>query len=101
MLPDDFEHCLVWKSLFVITELHGNIHAGKYCGLSGGALRATFNSQTGVSRNNNAIEDRHWLFILKNGVRFGFSPTIERVEGSAGTNSQSINEEQQQGHRFG
>ena len=93
MVANDFQHGAVGKSLFVIAESGGCVDTGEDCRLSGSALRAAFNPQTGVGGNHDPVDDCVRLFIAKDGQRFGIVEAVEGVVWATCANPEPVDEE--------
>ena len=92
---DDLEQRFVWKSLLVITELGWRVYAGENRCLAGSTLRASFDAETRIGWNNDAIEERFRLFVLENCQRRGVVEVVERIEWTSCADSQAVDEEEQ------
>ena len=79
MVANNFQHSAVGKALFVITESCGSVDAGENRRLPGSALRPACNSQAGVGRNNDALEDRGRCFSAEDCKGLDVVEFIERV----------------------
>jgi len=80
MIADDIQHGAVGKSLFVVTEPGRGVDAGEDGCLSGRALRTTFNTQTRVGWNNDAVENSCRFFIPENRKWLDIFQTVEGIE---------------------
>src|SRR5947207_2732074 len=95
MLANDIEKRLVRKALFVRADDFRRINAGENRRLSGRALRTTCYPETGVSGCENARKRQLNNFILENCQRIRGRQPGEGIMRTAGSDSQTINEEKQ------
>ena len=93
MVAQDFQHRRIGESLFVVAEPGGCVDAGEDCRLSGSALRAAFNPQTGVGGNHDPVEDSCRFLVAKDGQRFGIVEAVERVVWATCAYSEPVDEE--------
>src|SRR5688572_4680643 len=95
LAADDFEQCLIGKSLLVITDRCGRIDAGQDRRLAGGTLRTPLDAESRIGRHHDAFEKRFRNFVLKDCEWRSVGKVVERIERTASADAQAVNEEQQ------